>query len=114
MSKREVYEGELAPLIQRYLEGGDETSLLEYLTGESNLPGPRANLELLGAFGDLFSKRCREKPASYWELATKLAGMSRSVEGATSPQSSVSCVVFSPWRPSGPLSLNTSQDRRRR
>ena len=85
MGKREVYEGELAPLIQRYLEGGDETRLLEYLTGESNLPGPRANLELLGAFGDLFSKRCREKPASYWELATKLAGMSRSVEGRDEP-----------------------------
>ena len=81
MGKKEIYVGELAPLLQRYFEKGDETRLLEYLTGRSNLPGPRANLELLGAFGDIFSKSCREKPASYWELAMKLAGMSPSVEG---------------------------------
>ena len=68
MGKKEIYEGELAPLLQRYFEKGDETRLLEYLTVRSNLPGPRANLELLGAFGDLFSERSREKPASYWEL----------------------------------------------
>ena len=85
MGKKEIYESELAPLSRGYLEKGDETRLLEYLTGGSNLPGPRANLELLGAFGDLFSKRCREKPASYWELAMKLAGMSRSVEGRDEP-----------------------------
>ena len=85
MGKKEICEGELAPLLQRYFENGDETRLLEYLTGRSNLPGPRANLELLGAFGDFFSKRCREKPASYWELAMKLAGMSRSVEGRDEP-----------------------------
>ena len=85
MGKKEIYEGEFAPLLQRYFENGDETRLLEYLTGRSNLPGPRANLELLGAFGDFFSKRCREKPASYWELAMKLAGMSRSVEGRDEP-----------------------------
>ncbi len=85
MGKKEIYERELVPLIQRYLENGDETRLLEYLTGRSNLPGPRANLELLGAFGDLFSKRCREKPVSYWELAMKLAGTSRSFEGRDEP-----------------------------
>jgi hypothetical protein len=85
LGKKEIYEGELAPLVQRYFERGDETRLLEYLTVRSNLPGPRANLELLGAFGDLFSKRSREKPASYWELAMKLAGMSPSVEGRDEP-----------------------------
>ena len=85
MGKKEIYERELVPLIQRYLENGDETRLLEYLTGRSNLPGPRANLELLGAFGDLFSKRCREKPVSYWELAMKLAGTSRNFEGRDEP-----------------------------
>ena len=85
LGKKETYERQLAPLIERYFEKGDEARLLAYLTGGSSLPGPRANLELLGAFGDLFTKRCRERPASYWKLAMKLAGMSRSVEGRDEP-----------------------------
>ncbi len=77
MGKKESYERELEPLIQRYFHEGKERRVVEYLTAKSNLPGPRANLELLGAFGEAVSQHCRAKASPCWELAMKLAERSR-------------------------------------
>ncbi len=93
MGKPESYGRELETLIQRYLHKGKERAVNEYLTAKSNLPGPRANLELLGAFGDAVSKGCREKPASYWELAMKLARSRGEVKGMEQDEFVVMCGV---------------------
>jgi len=93
LGKQESYGRELEPLIQRYLHKGKERRVNEYLTAKSNLPGPRANLELLGAFGDAISKGCREKPASYWELAMMLARSRGEVEGKEQDEFVVMCGV---------------------
>jgi hypothetical protein len=52
MSKRDDYIHKLLPLFDAHIATGDDEELLDYLTSNSNLPGPRGNLELAEAFGD--------------------------------------------------------------
>lgn len=56
MGKRENYTHELFPLFDAFITTGDGEKLLDYLTTNSNLPGPRGNLELAEAFGDAIAQ----------------------------------------------------------
>jgi hypothetical protein len=56
MSKRENYAHKLYPLFDAFITSGDDQELLDYLTTNSNLPGPRGNLELAEAFGDVIAQ----------------------------------------------------------
>ena len=52
MGKRDDHINDLLPLLERFIATGDDKELFGYLTSNSNLPGPRGNLELAEAFGD--------------------------------------------------------------
>ncbi len=50
MGKREAYRHELVPLLNHFFETKAIKPLVDHLVKNSNLPGPRANLELADAF----------------------------------------------------------------
>ena len=58
MGKKEVYKQDLSQLLDELLTTGDAEGLTEYLVSNSNLPGPRANLELAQAFIDVVTDWC--------------------------------------------------------
>jgi hypothetical protein len=53
MSKKERYKEPLTSLIGDFLKTGNQEKLEEYLISNSNLPGPRGNLELAEAFAEV-------------------------------------------------------------
>ena len=53
LSKVERHRQDLSGLFDEFLAGGDTSHLEEYILANSNLPGPRGNLELAAAFGDV-------------------------------------------------------------
>jgi hypothetical protein len=64
MLKIENLMHDLLPLFESYFKTSDAQNLKNYLVAQSNLPGPRANLELVKAFAELvedFSKHNSEK-----------------------------------------------------
>ncbi|HEX2910639.1 MAG TPA: hypothetical protein VH186_07505 [Chloroflexia bacterium] len=54
--KSESYKTELRPLLDAVLAGNEQATLESYLLKNSNLPGPRANLELVSAFAELVAE----------------------------------------------------------
>ncbi|UCE22804.1 MAG: hypothetical protein JSV46_11520 [Candidatus Aminicenantes bacterium] len=66
MNRKEKYKEELDSIIKRIIESGERRELYAYLIDNSHLPGPRANLELSGAFADLVEQHAREDPGSIW------------------------------------------------
>jgi hypothetical protein len=75
MSKKMTYQPELAQQLDRYLAGGDTENLENYLASNSNLPGPRGNLELADAFGDSLADLAGRGGHSLWELCTKMTSI---------------------------------------
>jgi hypothetical protein len=76
MSKKESYRETLTCLLEEYLKTGNEEEIRKYLASNSNLPGPRGNLELAYGFAEVaedFSKRNLPK---MWELASALIRVS--------------------------------------
>jgi len=70
-SKRKEYDEELSAIL-------DETevnfhSLSRYLVERSNLPGPRANLELLEAFARSVASHSPENAKSLWSVSGRLS-----------------------------------------
>jgi hypothetical protein len=53
MGRKESYKEHLPVLIDESLRTGVAENLMAYLTSNSNLPGPRGNLELADAFADV-------------------------------------------------------------
>jgi hypothetical protein len=60
MGKRENHVNDLLPLFEAFIATSDDKQLLDYLTSNSNLPGPRGNLELAEAFGDAIGQRAEK------------------------------------------------------
>lgn len=52
MGKREDYKRRLIALLDEFIATGNDQALFDYIASNSNLPGPRGNLELTEAFGD--------------------------------------------------------------
>lgn len=66
MNRKEKYKEELNSIIKGIIESGERKELFAYIVGNSNLPGPRANLELAGAFADLVEQHATEDPGRIW------------------------------------------------
>jgi hypothetical protein len=73
MSKKENYKRELIPLVDQFVTTGDDQMLFDHIAVNSNLPGPRGNLELAAAFADLAGQYAQEQEAWLWELCMKMA-----------------------------------------
>ena len=76
MTKVEEYREALARLLDAYLAMAQEKPLVDYLTANSNLPGPRGNLELAQAFADAVGERAERSGNALWDLCLRFAQIS--------------------------------------
>jgi hypothetical protein len=76
VSKKEKYKQNLASLFEEFLKSGNEANLMDYLISNSNLPGPRGNLELADAFAEVVEDYSKKEPGRLWNLCIKLSGIS--------------------------------------
>lgn len=68
MSKKENHKRALEKLFDAYLRTGESENLSEYLLSNSNLPGPRGNLELAEVFTDVVENYFHNNPDKLWNL----------------------------------------------
>jgi hypothetical protein len=75
MSKKERHKQDLIGLLETFLETDDARRLASYLTSNSNLPGPRGNLELAATFSDLVEDYAGGAPERLWKLCADLTAI---------------------------------------
>jgi hypothetical protein len=79
MTCKQTYIQEIARQLSGFLESGRAEDLIAYLVVGSNLPGPRANLELAGAFADTireYTAADADDRRFLWNLCVELASVS--------------------------------------
>jgi hypothetical protein len=86
MGKKETHEQALRTLLGEWLETDVARRLTEYLVSNSNLPGPRANLELAAAFMDAVEGYSEQEPDRLWELCAQMAQVPADAAPANDPQ----------------------------
>jgi hypothetical protein len=86
MSKRSTLQQEVIQELNHFLEGGDEQSLMDYVAANSNLPGPRGNLELAGAFEDALAGYPEPASLKLWDLCTDMASLAANDAPANDPR----------------------------
>lgn len=73
-SKTASYSNDLRALLAQALQTGDQVPLENYLTGHSNLPGPRGNLELINAFASVVGEVVTQPAPPVEQLEALLDG----------------------------------------
>ena len=86
MGKKEDYKRELIALLDAFIVTGNDQGLFDYIASNSNLPGPRGNLELAEAFGDATGQYAQEKSGQLWELCAKMTKVSADEAPVNSPR----------------------------
>lgn len=86
MSKKERHKQDLARFLDDVLKTGDEERITEYLVSNSNLPSPRANLELAKAFAEVAEDYSKDDPEKIWSLCLKLINVSASEALVNNPK----------------------------
>jgi hypothetical protein len=76
MNRKESYKEHLTDLTNEFLKTGNAENLAKYLTSNSNLPGPRGNLELAMVFADVVEDNARGESEKLWNLCIKLTQFS--------------------------------------
>jgi hypothetical protein len=78
IGKKDSYKQNLDQYLADFLKMRNDARLSQYLVSNSNLPGPRGNLELAFAFGELVEQHSmKESSASeLWALSSKWADIS--------------------------------------
>jgi hypothetical protein len=74
VGKRESHRRELIALFDEFIATGNDQELCDYIASNSNLPGPRGNLELAEAFGDVVRRYASDE--SPWSLCQTMAEIS--------------------------------------
>lgn len=86
MSKKEKLERVLLPHLEQFLTSGEMDGLLGFIKANSNLPGPRANLELAGVFAEVIAGRVEEEWGLLWGLCMSLVQLSPEEAPVNSPK----------------------------
>ncbi len=86
MGRKDNYKEHLTALISENLKTGNEEKLAEYLASNSNLPGPRGNLELAEAFAHTIETYAEKEPEKLWHLCTKLTQLSPTEAPVNNPK----------------------------
>ena len=73
MGNRDNHRKDLGCLLELALQIGDDQELMGYIVSNSNLPGPRGNLELAQAFGDVAQDCAATHRAGLWELCVRMS-----------------------------------------
>ena len=76
MSRKENYRKHFAYYFDEFFKSNDEEKLREYLLSNSNLPGPRGNLELAYAFAETVENYATTEPERMWSLCQELISVS--------------------------------------
>lgn len=76
MGKKGDYANVLSGLVSKFISTDDRRAIIEYLALNSNLPGPRGNLELAYAFADVVGKISVNEPVKMWALVQRLTSVS--------------------------------------
>jgi hypothetical protein len=76
MSRKESYKEHLTDLVNEFLKTDNEENLTKYLASNSNLPGPRGNLELADVFADVVKDYAGKEPEKLWNICAKLTRFS--------------------------------------
>ena len=76
MGKREKHKQDLTGLLDASLVTGEVQELLGYIVSNSNLPGPRGNLELAHAFADVVEAHSASAETKLWELCVQMTEVS--------------------------------------
>src|SRR3990170_2605616 len=86
MSKKKSYEKDLAFYFVELFKSSDEGKLREYLLSNSNLPGPRGNLELADAFADTVENYSVKELERMWSLCQELISVSAAEAPTNNPR----------------------------
>lgn len=86
MNKREKHKQDLTELLERVLETGKTTPLKDYITANSNLPGPRGNLELAQAWRQVIEIYAVPNAEKLWNLNVEMAHISAAEAPVNDPQ----------------------------
>jgi len=76
VGKKEGYKDDLIDLFDEFLESGVDNSITWYLLANSNLPGPRGNIELGKAFSEVIGTRLSDDPEKLRVLCMKFVEIS--------------------------------------
>jgi hypothetical protein len=68
-----------------FLEVGDRSALVDYLLSRSNLPGPRANRELLRRFAYSVEQRRNDRHSELWDLCVSFVDIPKDKAFTGSP-----------------------------
>jgi hypothetical protein len=85
MNKTEGYKEQLIDLMSKTLKDVNDENLAKYLASNSNLPGPRGNLELAEAFAQIAEEQAKKEPEKVWCFCNKLIHRSPSEAPTNSP-----------------------------
>ena len=95
MGKKEDLKRELIALLDAFIATGNSRDICDYIAANSNLPGPRGNLELAAAFAELIGQYAPEKDKWLWELCAKMTEVLMAVAVFPSPREAlVKSTVF--------------------
>lgn len=86
MSKKEKYEQDLTQMFKEFSKKGDDRKIRQYLISNSNLPGPRGNLELAEAFAQTAAEYSVENSEEIWKLCQKLVALSADEAPVNNPR----------------------------
>jgi hypothetical protein len=75
VGKKDQHRQDLTQLFDAFVYSGDAIALRRYILSNSNLPSPRANLELAAAFSELAREVSEEGSGAVWELALSMAAV---------------------------------------
>ncbi|MBN1218460.1 MAG: hypothetical protein JXM69_06010 [Anaerolineae bacterium] len=76
MNKQEKHKQDLIELLDQVLETNESTPLKDYIAANSNLPGPRGNLELAEAWGEVVEAYAGPAAVKPWNLCIELTNIS--------------------------------------
>jgi hypothetical protein len=86
MSQKEKYEEQLTGLLDELIATGNAGQLKAYLVSNSNLPGPRGNLELAQSFMNVLESYAGQGAGELWELCLAMAETSVQMAPVNDPQ----------------------------
>jgi hypothetical protein len=76
----------LIKLLDEFIQSGVEDKLLEHLTRNSNLPGPRGNLELAASFANCLTDFKNTSVNKLWKLCRRMVSISVESAPVNSPK----------------------------
>ncbi len=86
MGKKYPHMHTLENLLDQFVKTGSERGLVDYVLSNSNLPGPRANLELAEAFSEALARIAQREGQKCWVLCMRMVELTADEAPVNTPQ----------------------------